>query len=104
LRGETDPYLVYAYCLDDNLGDFKRSNGFQRFGLRRYFVSLTAKGRVALKLGLHRGWKEVVPKQIRNPLKKLRTRWYDLRSALPMNAPRGDGETMMMFYDSRGKL
>jgi hypothetical protein len=73
------PYLVYAYWLDDSLGDFKRSNGFQKFDLPRYFVPLTAKGKLALKLGLHRGWKEVVPKQIRNPLKKMRRRWYDLR-------------------------
>jgi len=73
------PYLVYALWLDDSLGDFKRSNGFQRFDLPRYFVPLTKKGKLALKLGLHRGWKEAVPKQIRKPLKKLRRRWYDLR-------------------------
>ncbi len=73
------PYLVYAYWLDDSLGDFKRSNGFQRFDLPRYFVPLTRRGTLALKLGLHRGWKEALPKQIRRPLKKLRRRWYDLR-------------------------
>jgi hypothetical protein len=67
------PYLAYAYWLDDGLGDFKRNNGFQKFDLPRYFVPLTRKGKLALKLGLHRGWKAAVPKQIRNPLKKLRT-------------------------------
>src|SRR4029077_12317215 len=72
------PYLVYALWLDDSLGDFKRSNGFQRFDLPRYFVPLTKKGKLALKLGLHRGWKEAVPKQVRKPLKRLRRRWYDL--------------------------
>jgi hypothetical protein len=71
------PYLVYARWLDDSLGDFKRSNGFQKFDLPRYFVPLTPKGKLALKLGLHRGWKEAVPKQLRKPLKKLRRRWYD---------------------------
>jgi Acetyltransferase (GNAT) domain len=70
------PYLVYAYWLDDTLGDFKRSNGFQKFDLPRYFVSLTRKGKLALKFGLHRGWKEAVPKQLRKPLKKVRRRWY----------------------------
>jgi hypothetical protein len=73
------PYLVYAYWLDDSLGDFKRSNGFQRFDLPRYFVPLTKKGKLALKLGLHRGCKEAVPRQLRKPLKKLRRGWYDLR-------------------------
>ena len=76
------PYLVYANWLDDSLGDFKRSNGFQRFDLPRYFVALTRRGELALKLGLHRGWKEAIPKQIRRPLKKLRRGWYDLRSRL----------------------
>jgi hypothetical protein len=70
-------YLVYAYWLDDSLGDFKRSNGFQKFDVPRYFVPLTKKGELALKLGLHRGWKEAVPKRLRKPLKKLRRRWYD---------------------------
>src|SRR5438093_4916589 len=73
------PYLVYAYWLDDSLGDFKRSNGFQKFDVPRYFVPLTRRGTLALKLGLHRGWKEALPKQLRKPLKKLRRRWYDLR-------------------------
>jgi hypothetical protein len=74
------PYLAYAYWLDDGLGEFKRNNGFQKFDLPRYFVPLTQQGKLMLKLGLHRGWKEAVPKQIRNPLKKLRTHWHDLKS------------------------
>src|SRR6266480_6118977 len=72
------PYLVYALWLEDSLGDFKRSNGFKKFDLPRYFVPLTGKGKLALKVGLHRGWKEAVPKQIRKPLKRLRRCWYDL--------------------------
>ena len=75
------PYLVYALWLDDSLGDFKRSNGFQRFDLPRFFVPLTKKGKLALKLGLHRGWKEGVPKPIKKALRKLRRGWYDLSSA-----------------------
>ena len=66
------------------LGDFKRSNGFQRFDVPRYFVPLTAKGTLALRLGLNRGWKEAVPKQISKPLKKLRRRWYDLQGNDPV--------------------
>jgi len=76
------PYLVYAYWLDDSLGDFKRSNGFQKFDLPRYFVPLTRKGKLALKLGLHRGWKEAVPKEIKKALKKLRRGWYDMLCGL----------------------
>src|SRR5438477_4921403 len=72
------PYLVYVLWLDDSLGDFKRSNGFQRFDVPRYFVPLTPIGKLALRLGLNRSWKEAAPKQLRGPLKKLRRRWYDL--------------------------
>ena len=37
------PYLVYARWLDDSLGDFKRSNGFQRFDLTPLFCAPYAK-------------------------------------------------------------
>jgi len=74
------PYLVYALWLDDSLGDFKRSNGFQKFDLPRYFVPLTGKGKLALKLGLHRGWKAALPNRLKTPLKKLRKFWHRLNS------------------------
>jgi hypothetical protein len=85
------PYLVYAYWLDDSLGDFKQSNGFQKFDLPRYFVPLTSKGKLALKLGVHRGWKEAVPKPLRKKLKNLRRRWYDLHRR-PTDEPTLSGE------------
>ena len=81
------PYLVYALWLDDSLGDFKRSNGFQRFDVPRYFVPLTPIGKLALKVGLHRGWREAVPEQIGKPLKKLRKHWYHLRWRLANECP-----------------
>jgi len=74
------PYLVYLFWTDDSLSEFKRRCGFEETKVPRYFVPLTRKGKLALKFGLHRGWKKAVPKQISDPLKKLRRRWYDLRS------------------------
>jgi hypothetical protein len=73
------PYLVYLYWSDDSLAEFKRRCGFEKTMVPRYFVPLTQKGRLALKLGLHRGWKEVLPKQLRSSLRKLRSRWYGER-------------------------
>jgi hypothetical protein len=73
------PYLAYALWLEDGLGGFKRSNGFQRFDLPRYFVPLTPKGKLAVKFGFHRGWKGAVPDHLKKPLKNLRKRWYNLR-------------------------
>jgi hypothetical protein len=71
-------YLAYAYWLENGLGDFKRSNGFQKFDLPRYFVPLTRKGELALHLGLHRGWKAALPHRIKGPLKRLRKFWHRL--------------------------
>jgi hypothetical protein len=70
------PYLVYAFWSDSTLTDFKRSCGFEEVKLPRYFVPITQKGKLALKLGIHRGWKAAVPDQIKNPLKQIRRSWY----------------------------
>jgi hypothetical protein len=68
-------YLVYAYWNENSLSDFKRHCGFECIKLPRYFVPLTLRGTLALKLGIHRNWKEAIPRQIKDPLKKLRSRW-----------------------------
>jgi len=74
------PYLVYTLWLEDSLGDFKRSNGFQKFDLPRYYVPLTSKGKLVLKLGLHRGWKAALPNRVKRPLNTLRKFWHRLNS------------------------
>lgn len=73
------PYLVYLHWTNDSLAEFKRRCGFEETKVPRYFVSLTQKGKLTLKLGLHRGWKAVLPGQIKSPLKKLRKFWYGLK-------------------------
>ena len=73
-------YLVYAYWNENSLSDFKRHCGFECIKLPRYFVPLTLRGTLALKLGIHRNWKEAIPRQIKDPLKKLRSRWLTARS------------------------
>jgi hypothetical protein len=72
------PYLIYLFWGEDSLTEFKRRCGFEKVRLPRYFVPLTQKGKLALKLGLHRGWKQLVPKQLKTSLKELRGRWYSL--------------------------
>jgi hypothetical protein len=74
------PYLNYTDWRDTTLVDFKRYNGFREMRVPRYFVPLTAKGRLALQLGLHHGWRAIMPPPIRNSLKKLRKSWYQLRT------------------------
>lgn len=75
------PYLVYLFWGDDSLTEFKRRCGFERMRIPRYFVPLTHKGGLALKLGFRRGWKELLPKQLKASLKTLSSRWYGFRNA-----------------------
>ena len=51
-----------------SLDKFKQSNGFSRFPVARYYVPLTKKGRIAVKMGLHREIKDVLPQPIKYPL------------------------------------
>jgi len=71
------PYLQYAYWDERTLGAFKRSNGFERFDVPRYYVPLTLKGRLALSLKLHNGIKNVIPENLQNRLRKLRNQYYE---------------------------
>jgi hypothetical protein len=73
------PYLVYLHWTHDSLAEFKRRCGFEETKVPRYFVPLTRKGKLALKLGLHRGWKTLLPDRIKSPLKKLRKSWYGFK-------------------------
>jgi hypothetical protein len=59
--------------------------------VRVYFVPLTQKGKLALKLGFHHGWRELLPKQLKTSLLMLRRRWYGLGGAeQPASGPKAD--------------
>lgn len=73
--------LVYWYWSDDSLSEFKRRCGFQKLAAPRYFVPLTRKGSLALKLGAHRGLRNMIPPGIKLKLKALRNRWYSARNS-----------------------
>lgn len=51
-----------------SLDRFKKNNGFSKFPVTRFYVPLTWKGRLAIKLGLHRDLKDVLPKPVRYAL------------------------------------
>jgi hypothetical protein len=69
-------YLIYLSWTDDSLGEFKRRCGFDRIRVPRYYVPLSAKGRLGLKMGAHRGVTAMLPDGLRTRLKKLRSSWY----------------------------
>jgi len=51
-----------------SLDNFKQSNGFSKFPLTRYYVPITKKGEIAVKMGLHREIKDILPQPIKYPL------------------------------------
>lgn len=51
-----------------SLDNFKQSNGFTRQPLTRYYVPITRKGRIAVKIGLHREFKDALPEAIKSRL------------------------------------
>jgi len=48
-----------------SLDNFKINNGCVKFDLTRYYVPLTARGKTAARLGLHREIKDVMPQSIK---------------------------------------
>jgi len=78
------PYLWYANFSygkkqRDSLADFKRYNGFQRIELPRYYVPLTAAGRIALRLDLHHSIADRIPEPVAATYRRIRSLWYTKR-------------------------
>lgn len=76
---ENMPYFVYSIWRRGDHGQFQASNGFIRTPVPEYFVPLTIKGSLALRLNLHRGIKGAIPEKVMIRLLNLRARWYSLR-------------------------
>jgi len=73
-------YCNYIYNdPKSSLTEFKRRNGFEQVLLPRYYIPLTLKGKIALRLGLHRGLVQRIPKAVLSQLLKIRNSWYGRR-------------------------
>ena len=71
-------HLVYGNFSYGNkknspLAEFKRRNGFEQVRFPRYYMPLTLKGSLALRLRLHLGLSEILPSQLINLLVRLRS-------------------------------
>lgn len=51
-----------------SLDDFKRNNGFYKLELTRYYVPITRRGRITIRLGLQRDLKDSLPQSMKYPL------------------------------------
>jgi hypothetical protein len=76
LANKKIPYFIYSQWPRGPLADFKRHNGFKKINVPRYYIPLTIKGKIALKLGLHHGITGRLPEKIVLKLIDLRTKWY----------------------------
>jgi hypothetical protein len=78
------PFLWYANMSygkkqEDALADFKRHNGFQKVDVPRYYVPMSAAGRMALRLGLHHNTADWIPEPVAAAFRKVRKQWYARR-------------------------
>lgn len=67
----------YGKKTGDSLTRFKQSNGFLRMDIPRYYVPITAKGSIALRLGFHKNVKDRLPEWIAARLRDLRAKWCE---------------------------
>jgi hypothetical protein len=61
----------------DSVTAFKVRNGFEEILVPKYYVPLTAKGKLGLRLHLHHGVRAWVPNRVRQALKRARLALYE---------------------------
>jgi hypothetical protein len=54
---------IYGNKSNSSITEFKRRNGFKQVLLPRFYIPITATGRAALALGLHRGISAMLPEK-----------------------------------------
>jgi hypothetical protein len=74
-------YANFAYGKreHDSLAEFKRRNAFEKVDVPRYYVPLTAVGRMALRLGLHHRLIDRIPAPVAVAYRSIRKSWYARR-------------------------
>jgi hypothetical protein len=70
------PYLVYTVWRRGDQAEFQQRNGFEKISVPEYYVPLTLRGKLALRLRLHKGLKAALPEAVIVRLLRLRSRWY----------------------------
>lgn len=74
-------YLIYGQFIygknkRSTLTEFKRRNGFEPIDVPTYYIPLTLRGRIAIKLKLQRGLRAILPERLVYFLMAIRTRFY----------------------------
>jgi hypothetical protein len=81
------PFLTYTKWRRGSQAEFLVRHGFQKVTVPRYWIPLTPKGKIAIKLGLYRDIRSYIPDRLLIAVRELRSalyeRWYnDYRKAV----------------------
>jgi hypothetical protein len=76
------PYLIYGKFAygnkgEDSLTTFKKNNGFQRYDVPKYYIPLSIRGEIGLRLRLHNGVITLLPTHVLKLLMHIRSIWYE---------------------------
>jgi len=67
--------FVYGKKGEDTLTDFKRRLRFEKIDIPEYFIPLTSKGNIAIRLGFHHYPNNLLPEWLLKNIIKFRSRW-----------------------------
>ena len=73
------PYLVYGKWGRSTFAEFKDNFGFDKYDIIRYYIPLTYKGKILIKLRLHNGIKQILPNKLFDLLFNLREKYYSYK-------------------------
>jgi hypothetical protein len=77
------PFLTYTKWRRGSQAEFLIRHGFQKTSVPRYWIPLTKKGKIALKLGFHRGVRAYIPDKLMGAILNLRGEFYSLVHGIP---------------------
>ncbi len=80
-------YLVYGRFIygkkDSSVTEFKRRLGFVKLEFPRYYMPITLRGEICLRLGLHKGVVNLIPSPLLESLLQFRAWWLGRRLQEP---------------------
>ena len=88
------PLLNYGVWGGRGLTEFKTANSFECFEVPRYYIPLTLRGWLALKLKLHHGLKGHLPSSWIDKATNVRTMWNRLRHGSTTTKAASEGRTV----------
>jgi hypothetical protein len=68
---------TYGKRTSNSIIEFKDRNGFEKIEVPKYYIPMSLKGRIILRLKLHHGVLYLLPERIINVFVNIRSKWYE---------------------------